>query len=381
MIEWIAAAGFLLALVPAVLFLQNLALYVPPPATRGQARPGCSILIPARNEQATIANAVLSVLHNHNADFEIIVLDDESVDRTAEIVSGIARQDGRVRLATASPLPAGWCGKQHACHLLAQLARYPLLNFMDTDVRLSPDGLARMSAFMEQSGAALASGVPRQVMRTFSERLLVPQIHFVLLGFLPIGRMRAGCDPAYGAGCGQLFITRHDTYFACGGHTAARATLHDGLKIPRVFRAAGFKTDLFDATGIAQCRMYLTNADVWRGFAKNAHEALGSPRLIGMATLLLVGGQILPPFLLILACLQIPRSPLAIMFSLFGVVAVFLPRLFAVVRFGQPLASVLLHPLGVGALVAIQWFAFARSLRQAPAVWKGRSYSRAQPAQ
>jgi hypothetical protein len=119
----------------------------------------------------------------------------------------------------------------------------------------------------------------------------------------------------------------------------------------------------------------------WRGFAKNAHEALGSPRLIGMATLLLVGGQILPPFLLILACLQIPRSPLAIMFSLFGVVAVFLPRLFAVVRFGQPLASVLLHPLGVGALVAIQWFAFARSLRQAPAVWKGRTYSRAQPAQ
>jgi hypothetical protein len=381
MIEWIAAASFLLALVPAVLFLQNLALYVPPPATRGQARPSCSVLIPARNEEGTIANAVLSVLHNHNADFEIIVLDDESVDRTAEIVTGIARQDGRVRLATASPLPAGWCGKQHACHLLARLARYPLLIFMDADVRLSRDGLARMSAFIEQSGAALASGVPRQVTRTFSERLLVPQIHFVLLGFLPIARMRAGCDPAYGAGCGQLFVARHDAYLACGGHSSARATLHDGLNLPRVFRAAGFKSDLFDATDIAQCRMYLTNTDVWLGFAKNAHEALGSPRLIGVATLLLVGGQILPPCLLILACLQIAMSPFAVMLSLFGVGAVFLPRLLASKRFGQPLASALLHPLGIAALVAIQWFAFARSLRQSPAVWKGRTYSRAQPAQ
>jgi hypothetical protein len=381
MIGCIAAASFLLALVPAVLFLQNLTLYAPSPAPHGQARPGCSVLIPARNEEATIADAVLSVLRSRNADFEVIVLDDGSVDRTTEIVRAIASEDDRVRLATASPLPDGWCGKQHACHLLARLASYRLLVFMDADVRLRPDALARMSAFMEQSGATLASGVPLQETRTFSERLLVPLIHFVLLGFLPIGRMRASRDPAYGAGCGQLFIARHDAYFACGGHSAARATLHDGLKIPRVFRAAGFKTDLFDATDIAQCRMYLTNADAWRGFAKNAHEALGSPRLIGMATLLLVGGQILPPFLLILVSLQIPRSPFAIMFSLFGGVVVFLPRLFAVVRFGQPLASALLHPLGVGALVAIQWFAFVRSLRQAPAVWKGRTYSRAQPAQ
>jgi hypothetical protein len=381
MIDWIAAASFLLALVPAVLFLKNLRLYARPPATHDQARPGCSVLIPARNEEATIADAVLSVLRNHNVDFEVIVLDDESVDRTSEIVRAIASEDHRVRLATASPLPLGWCGKQHACHLLARLASYRLLVFMDADVRLRPDALARMSAFMEQSGAALASGVPLQKTRTFSERLLVPLIHFVLLGFLPIGRMRASRDPAYGAGCGQLFITRHDAYFACGGHSAVRATLHDGLKIPRVFRAAGFKTDLFDATDIAHCRMYLTNADVWRGFAKNAHEALGSPRLIGMASLLLVGGQILPPFLLVLACLQIPKSPLAIMLSLLAMVAVFLPRLFAVARFGQPLTSALLHPFGIGALLAIQWFAFVRSLRQATAVWKGRTYSRAQPAQ
>jgi len=195
MIAWIAAASCLLALVPAVLFLRNLALYAPPPLANGRVRARCSVLIPARNEESTIANAVRSVLRNQGADFEVIVLDDDSADQTAQIVRALANDDGRVHLATAPPLPAGWCGKQHACHVLAHLAQHPLLIFMDADVRLKPDALARMSAFMEQSGAALASGVPQQETRTFSERLLIPLIHFVLLGFLPINRMRASRDP------------------------------------------------------------------------------------------------------------------------------------------------------------------------------------------
>ena len=115
MIAWIAIAASSLAAVPAILFLRNLPLYTPPPTAHGQARARCSVLIPARNEEATIAGAVLSVLRTQSADFEVIVLDDGSTDRTAQIVRAIARQDGRVRFATAPPLPEGWCGKPHAC--------------------------------------------------------------------------------------------------------------------------------------------------------------------------------------------------------------------------------------------------------------------------
>jgi hypothetical protein len=241
---------------------------------------------------------------------------------------------------------------------------------MDADVRLKSDALNRMSAFMEQSGAALASGVPRQEMRTFSERLLIPLIHFVLLGFLPINRMRASRDTVFGTGCGQLFIARREAYHSSGGHSVIRATLHDGLKLARVFRAAGFATDLFDATCIAECRMYSTNAEVWRGLAKNAHEGLGSPRLIGPATLLLLGGQILPTCLLLVVCFQRPGLPLVITLLILGTAAAFLPRLMAVVRFRQPLGGALLHPFGIFALLAIQWFGFVRSLCHHPAVWK-----------
>jgi hypothetical protein len=376
MIIWIAAASCLLALLPAVLFLRNLALYAPPPLANGRVRACCSVLIPARNEETTIANAVRSVLRNQGADFEVIVLDDDSADQTAQIVRALADEDGRVHLATAPPLPAGWCGKQHACHVLADLAQHPLLIFMDADVRLKSDALTRMAAFMEQSGAALASGVPEQETRTFSEQLLIPLIHFVLLGFLPIKRMRTSRDPVFGTGCGQLFVARREAYHSSGGHSAIRATLHDGPKLARVFRAAGFATDLFDATCIAECRMYSTNAEVWRGLARNAHEGLGSPRLIGPATLLLLGGQILPIGLLLVVCLQRPVLPLAIPLLILGTAAAFFPRLMAVARFRQPLGGALLHPLGICALLAIQWFAFVRSLCKRPALWKGRIYSR-----
>jgi hypothetical protein len=367
-----AITSCLLAAIPAVLFVRNLAAYRRLPAAGDRDRQACSVLIPARNEEANIAAAVRSVLEGGDAALELIVLDDGSTDRTAEIVREIARSDRRVRLESAPPLPEGWCGKQHASHVLSRLAAHPVLIFLDADVRLRNDAVRRMAAFMEQSGVALASGVPEQVTRTFSERLLVPFIHFVLLGFLPIRRMRRGRRPAFGAGCGQLFVARREAYEACGGHSVIRATLHDGPKLPRVFRAAGFRTDLFDATDIAVCRMFATGADAWRGLARNAHEGLGSPQLILLATVLLLGGQVLPPVAFVLA--SVTGSFWAGVFSLAGTGAAFLPRLLAVVRFRQPLDSALLHPLGICALLGIQWFAFLRSLQQHPAVWKDREY-------
>ncbi len=245
---------------------------------------------------------------------------------------------------------------------------------MDADVRLAPDALARMAAFMERAGCALASGIPRQEMGTVSERLLIPLIHFVMLSFLPIRRMRATLDPACCAGCGQLFIARRERYLACDGHRAIRGSLHDGAKLPRVFRSAGFKTDLFDATDIAVCRMFLTNPAVWRGLGRNAHEGLAAPRLIGPATLLLAGGQILPAVMLLAMLLRRDATGPAWALSLLGTAAAFLPRLLAAGRFRQPVASALLHPIGICGLLVIQWLAFARSRLRRPAVWKGRSY-------
>lgn len=335
--------------------------------------PSVSVLIPARNEADNIRATLEHVMANRGVDFELIVLDDASEDATAAVVQEFAERDRRVRLASAPPLPEGWCGKQHACLVLAELADREILVFLDADVRLAPDALRRIVAFLNRSDAQLVSGFPHQETGSLAEELIVPLIHFVLLGFLPLGRMRASSHPAYGSGCGQLFATRKDDYQRAGGHAAIRASLHDGLQLPRAYRRAGMMTDVFDASDIAACRMYHGWGEVLRGFAKNATEGLATPAMILPATLLLGLGHVLPP---ILVLLEWPRGWMqpAGLWAIAALAASYLPRIALALRFRHPWRGTLLHPLGIAVFLAIQWWAWSRARLGYKAGWKGRGY-------
>lgn len=364
--------SLILAALPALLFLRNLTQYRP---LRGEPAAGASIsvLIPARNEERCIGAAVAAVLANERVDLEVIVLDDHSEDGTARLVDEIARRDPRVRLVPAPDLPEGWCGKQHACYTLAALASKPFLVFLDADVQLASDALTRMARFLEQSGADLVSGFPRQKTVGLLEQMVIPLIHFLLLGFLPLHRMRAGNRPATSAGCGQLFLAKKSSYELMGGHSAIRGSLHDGLKLPRAYRAAGLRTDVFDATDAAECRMYRSDSDLCSGLAKNATEALAAPALILPATVVLLGGQVLP-LCLLLDSLIGARSSLQTGLAASATAFAYLPRIAGVWRFRQSPIGAVLHPFGVLILLAIQWYAFARNALGKPATWKGRAY-------
>lgn len=379
---WILAGiACVLAGIPALLFLRNIRAFTPPPwPSATTAPPHVSVLIPARNEARVIRSAVEAALASADVNLEVLVLDDHSEDATAAIVTELAAHDTRVCLLQAPPLPPGWCGKPHACAVLARRATAPLLVFVDADVRLAPHAIKRMVAFLDASGAALASGVPRQVTHTLGEHLLIPLIHFCLVGFLPLHRMRASVHPAYGTGCGQLFIARREAYEAVGGHTAIRTALHDGLQLPRTFRAAGYMTDVFDATPVATCRMYTSFSDVWHGFAKNATEALAAPAMLLPATVLLLGGQVLPLVLLPVALASQSPHPALIGLTILGSITAYAPRLLGRRRFRQSWLSTVLHPCGIVVLVAIQWYACVRALMGRPAMWKGRSYQTMQHA-
>jgi hypothetical protein len=243
--------------------------------------------------------------------------------------------------------------------------------FVDADVRLAPDGLARMAACLRTSRADLISGVPHQETVTLGEKLLIPLIHFLLLGFLPLHRMRQSPHPAYGSGCGQLFMARREAYLASGGHAAIRTSLHDGITLPRAFRRAGFMTDLFDATDIATCRMYRHWLEVWRGLAKNAGEGLAAPALLGPATLLLLGGQVLPVICLLGAR---PDTWTGVAVAGLGVMTAYYPRWQAWRRFRQSGLGACLHPIGIVVLLSIQWYAFICARLGRPQQWKGRAY-------
>ncbi|MEZ6140670.1 MAG: glycosyltransferase family 2 protein [Zavarzinella sp.] len=365
-----AAVLLAFAVVPLLIYLWNQFYYRRPKLMPGDS-PKISVLIPARNEEASIEAAVFAACNSKHVDVDIVVLDDHSQDRTAAIVEEIAAKDPRVRLFSAPPLPEGWCGKQHACYVLAQHARYDLFAFLDADVRLEPHGLRVLSDSMQKSNSQLISGIPRQITGTLFERLLIPLIHLMLLGYLPMFGMKRSRRPGFGAGCGQLFLVERQAYFAAGGHAAIRTTLHDGIKLPRLFRRAGFHTDLVDATDIASCRMYRTNQQVWLGLAKNATEGMAAPSLIVPFTLMLTLGHILP-FVFLLAWDSL--EPLARWLILAACACSIYMRIDAAIRYQQSWLTVLLHPVGITLLLALQWYSFIRFLLGKPAGWKGRSY-------
>lgn len=396
----IAATLAVCALIPALLFAVNIQLYRAPASAStgfGAATPmRVAVLIPARNEQANIAACIASVLSStqlrgtlqQEPELVVLVMDDASTDHTATIVQQIAREDARVRLLHSTALPAGWNGKQHACWLLAEAAQAigaTHLLFLDADVRLAPDAIARCLRTMQQQQLALLSGFPRQITIGWLEKLLLPLIHFVLLGLLPMARMRSTTKVAYAAGCGQFFLAATNAYFASGGHATIRTTRHDGLRLPQAFRRAGLRTDIVDLTDLASVRMYDSAGAVWMGLAKNATEGLAAPARIVPVTLLLLLGQVLPVFAAMLwgafcvsnvivgATFDDPTAAAWITTLLaIALLASYTPRLVCAWRFRQPWGAALLHPLGIALLLCVQWYALAKQLLRSPIAWRAR---------
>ena len=364
--------------IPAILFATNVFLFRRPGRDwNRRVLPPVSVLIPARNEENSIRDCLESVLASRGMELEVIVLDDGSTDRTWQIADQIAGRDTRVRVEAASPLPQGWNGKQFACWSLASLASHDVFCFLDADVRLEKEALYKMVSELNHSEPgedekAMVSGFPRQETKTFLEILLLPLIHFVLLGFLPLLGERWSRRSGFAAGCGQFLMVRRAAYIATGGHSAIRKTMHDGLLLPVLFRRYRFRTGIYDLSQDAVCRMYHNAGEVWRGLGKNATEGMASATRLPIFTGLLFIGQVLPIPVAIWASHLKDVLPMRMAFLALTLGLVV--RLVSAFRYRQNWLGALLHPVGVTILLVLQWNALARKIIGKPATWKERAY-------
>ncbi|WP_417745831.1 glycosyltransferase [Rosistilla oblonga] len=370
----LASLCLLLTGIPAAMIAWNLCCFRRLPTNVDDRPSPVSVLIPARDEAAGIATTLERLLASKGVDLEVVVLDDDSQDATAAIVAGIADKDARLRIAHGDELPRDWNGKQFACWQLSKLARHDRLLFLDADVRVEPDAIARLSHCMDRRAGqpqplALLSGFPHQETVGWIETAIVPLMHFVLLGFLPIWRMQRVSDPAYAAGCGQIFMTDRHAYELAGGHAAIARSRHDGIKLPRVYRQAELMTDVIDGTDLASVRMYRSAAEVFDGVIKNADEALARPALIVPVTLFC-----LAPLAGMVAMIgfAIAGAWIASAIAAFAFCIATLSRIASVRRFRQPLASAWLHPFALVLFAGLQWIALWRHRRGRRVAWRGR---------
>ena len=231
--------------------------------------PLVSILVPARNEENNIEECVRSILHLGYNNFELLILDDESIDRTVEIVKPYADRNSKIKIIRGKPLPDGWLGKNWACKQLADHSSGEMLLFLDADVRLEEDALNSALFKMQYNSADILSVFPTQIMKSFGEFLIVPLLNWFLLSFLPLVQVFKSRRKSLLAAIGQFIMFKRDIYFSLGGHESVKDKIVEDMEIAAAAKSNSYKVLSALGHDAVNCRMYDGFDDAYNGFVKN----------------------------------------------------------------------------------------------------------------
>ncbi|HKV49108.1 MAG TPA: glycosyltransferase [Candidatus Acidoferrales bacterium] len=238
--------------------------------------PQISAIIPARNEEDNIEASVASLAVQPEI-AEMIAVNDQSTDRTGEILARLSKTIDTLKILDSTVLPAGWTGKNHAAWLGAQASNGEWLLFTDADtVHLS--GSARHALEDARAfGAALVSYSPEQITQSFAERALIPFIFCRLASKFDFARVNDAALPDAAAN-GQFLLIRRDAYEKIDGHRAVANAVLEDVALARLVKHAGFRLHFASGQGIVRTRMYRSFAAMWQGWTKNLYLLLGGTR-------------------------------------------------------------------------------------------------------
>ena len=227
-------------------------------------RPMVSVIVPARNEEACLRACLESLVARTEVNFEIIVVDDGSTDRTREI----AQSFPEVRVIEPGPLPSGWSGKNNALVAGAKEARGEWLLFTDADTVHRAGSLARSLTEARQKKTALLSYSPEQEVHGLWEKAVMPVIFAELASTF---RPSLVSDPAssVAAANGQYILVSREAYDAVGGHAVVATSLLEDVELARAVKASGRKIFFRYGGDAVRTRMYRSFAQLKEGWTKN----------------------------------------------------------------------------------------------------------------
>jgi len=331
-------------------------------ATPVSERPTASVIIPARNEEASLGACLGSLTTQTGIPFEILVMDDGSTDNTRAIAQSFAS----VRVIDPGPLPEGWTGKNNAVTAGAHEAQGDWFLFTDADTVHRPGSLAKAVAEAKQQKADLLSYSPEQEVRGFWERAVMPVIFAELARKYPPSRMS---DPAsrLAAANGQYLLVSRKAYYAVGGHAAVATSLLEDVELARIIKAAGYKITFRYGGDAVRTRMYRSFRQLREGWTKNL--ALLFPSAIALALWSLI------EFAAVIACLVFAASLVIAgdwRHALFYLIVPFL----TVMRIATSHFSWSSNVLGILGLPIFAYLLLRSKLsyRMGTVSWKGRSY-------
>jgi chlorobactene glucosyltransferase len=250
--------------------------YLPEVASQQGDLPSLSVLIPVRNEEKNIDRLLGSLISLNYRNAEILVYDDGSTDRSAQLIRGYEALDSRVKYIAGKKLPEGWTGKNSACHNLAMAATGDYLLFLDADVIVGYDLLRRAVIFARTHNLALLSMFPEQVMRTRGEKIVVPFMFRMLLSLLPLFLIRRCRWTSFAAANGQMMLFRGDLYHRYRFHEAVKEQLAEDIEIMRMVKRRKLRGDTLVGGKEIRCRMYRSYSEGISGFSRNIFSMFGN---------------------------------------------------------------------------------------------------------
>lgn len=268
-------------------FACHLSMDLPPIEGPLDDLPTLSVVVPVRDEEANLVGCLEALARQEYpaGRLQLILVDDHSSDRTPLLAAGLAAAHPSLEVLRAPPLPPGWTGKNHACHVGAARAAGEWICFMDADTRALPRLLGTTVAHAVDHQADLLSLSPLQRLETAGERLVMPFLFLAIAATMDFRRLQDPAAPEAVAN-GQFMLFRRSAYEALGGHAAVRGVVHEDLALAAATKAAGLRLAWAFGESLLSTRMYRSVAEIWAGFSKNMCEIMGVPdgtRALGAA--------------------------------------------------------------------------------------------------
>lgn len=252
-----------------------------------------SILIPARNEEYNIANCVEDCLKQTYPNVEIIVLNDNSTDNTKTVLE---KYSDKIKIIEGAEIPENWLGKNWACHQLSQKANGKYLLFIDADVRLDKLAVESAVSILNQKKVKMLSVFPTQIMKSFSEFLIVPLMNWLLLSFLPLVLVYKSKNKSFVAANGQFILWDAEFYKSIDGHSAVKNMSVEDMEFARLVKSSKNKMITLLGGNLIYCRMYSNLKDAVNGFAKNFYPGFNVNPLIFLIIITAIVFSLIAPF-------------------------------------------------------------------------------------
>ena len=244
------------------------------PSAATEQSESVSVLIPVRNEAENIADLVLSLqAQKHLAQLEIIFINDSSTDETLNKLQDAINGGAQIKVINAPSLPSGWMGKPWALQQGYLQAKGEIVVTLDADVRLTPTAISQAITMLGER--SFISPYPKQIAKTFAERLIQPLLQWSWMSTVPLRIAEKSSRTSLAVANGQFFVVRKSALSKINGFTAIASEVLDDIELARALIKSGARGGVADGSAIAQTRMYKNFSEVRAGYGKSLWKAFG----------------------------------------------------------------------------------------------------------